>query len=324
MSIISRCPVAGETDLQQIADLVKTCEVDGLLDEDKSIADLKWIVTTSSVRSRRLWKDSNGHLRGFGQLWIPEPDKRLDGYLWFYVDPQDALQNSFTDGIIPLETEILDWAENRLREIGNKSGLSIHLHTKTRAEALIRISTLERHNFSLERTFLTLVKSDLETLPTPEFPSGFNVRSVEAPRDNQAWVDLYNESFIDHWDHHDLTLSSFQDWQQNPNYQPEFDLVAVAPDGTFAALCQSSLQTALPHSSKTGWIRWLGTRRGFRRMGLGRSILLAAMERLYAAGATSIKLGVDADSATGATRLYDAMGFRPVQSWLSYVKTVTT
>jgi ribosomal protein S18 acetylase RimI-like enzyme len=148
------------------------------------------------------------------------------------------------------------------------------------------------------------------------------VRSVEAPRDNQAWVDLYNESFIDHWDHHDLTLSSFQNWQQDPNYQPEFDLVAVAPDGTFAALCQSSLQTTLPHSSKTGWISWLGTRRGFRRMGLGRSMLIAAMQRLYAAGATSIKLGVDADSATGATRLYDAMGFHPVQSWLSYVKTL--
>jgi mycothiol synthase len=322
MSIISRCPVAGETDLQQIADLVKTCEVDGLLDEDQSIADLKWIVTTSSVRSRRLWKDSNGKLRGFGQLWIPEPDDRVDGYLWFYVDPTDSLEQSFNQGSIPLETEILNWAENRLGEIGNKSGLSIHLHTKTRAQALLRIATLERHDFRKERTFLTLVKSNLEALPTPEFPEGFTLRSVQGKQDEQAWVNLYNESFIDHWDHHDLTLSSFQDWQQDPNYQPEFDLVAIAPDGTFAALCQSSLQTSLPHGSTTGWIRWLGTHRGFRRMGLGRAMLLATLKRLYAAGATSIKLGVDADNTTGATRLYDAMGFHPVQSWLSYVKTL--
>jgi hypothetical protein len=44
------------------------------------------------------------------------------------------------------------------------------------------------------------------------------------------------------------------------------------------------------------------------------------MKQLKAAGVEQVKLGVDGESLTGATRLYQSVGFQPIRTWLSYVK----
>ncbi|HBK24457.1 MAG TPA: GNAT family N-acetyltransferase, partial [Planktothrix sp. UBA10369] len=87
-----------------------------------------------------------------------------------------------------------------------------------------------------------------------------------------------------------------------PNYKSELDLVAIAPTGTFAAFCKCQL-----NSNQIGWIEWLGTRRGFRKLGLGKTMLFAGLSQLQKAGATTAKLSVDADSLTGATKLYESV-----------------
>jgi hypothetical protein len=46
------------------------------------------------------------------------------------------------------------------------------------------------------------------------------------------------------------------------------------------------------------------------------------LHSLKAAGANTAKLSVDADSLTGATKLYKSVGFRPMETWLSWAKTV--
>lgn len=311
-------PSVGATDLQLITDLVKTCEVDGQLDEDTSIADLESLLKNSSRSLRRLWRDASGKkLRGFGQLWIPKPTRKsLDGYLWFYVHPSESLGQSFGLGPSSLEIEILNWAEKQLQGMGKKLGLRVNLHTTTRDDALIRIATVERYGFTPERSFLTMAKSNFFLGSVPQFPPGFTLRSVDPKRDAKAWIQMYNESFIDHWDHHELTLEVFNQWHEDPHYRSPFDLVAIAPNGELAAFCQGHV----PPAAETGWIRWLGTRRRFRKMGLGRAILQATMQRFYFAGVKTVKLGVDADSLTGATRLYESLGFQPVQTWLYFVK----
>ncbi|MFM6455539.1 MAG: GNAT family N-acetyltransferase [Planktothrix sp.] len=152
----------------------------------------------------------------------------------------------------------------------------------------------------------------------PELPSGFRLSHVQGKQDLSGWVDLFNESFVDHWDHHELTLKKAEYWQNQPDYQPELDLVVIAPNGTFAAFCRSQL-----NSDQMGWIDWLGTRRGFRKLGLGKTILLAGLSQLQKAGVTTAKLSVDADSLTGATKLYQAVNFKPLVTWFSWVKPLS-
>jgi mycothiol synthase len=111
---------------------------------------------------------------------------------------------------------------------------------------------------------------------------------------------------------------------KRPGYRPEQDLVAVAPDGTFAAFCLWAIDAAdnARRGRSDGWIGLLGTRRGHRGIGLGRAMLLVGLQRLRDAGADTAKLGVDAENPTGALGLYERVGFRKVATRVSYHKDV--
>jgi ribosomal protein S18 acetylase RimI-like enzyme len=63
-----------------------------------------------------------------------------------------------------------------------------------------------------------------------------------------------------------------------------------------------------------GWISGLGVVRSHRRRGLARAILLTAFNDFFRRGQHSVALGVDADSLTGATRLYESAGMRTVEA----------
>lgn len=57
-----------------------------------------------------------------------------------------------------------------------------------------------------------------------------------------------------------------------------------------------------------GWIFGLGVRRPWRRRGLGLALLRHCLGALYDRGKRRVGLGVDAQSPTGATRLYEKAG----------------
>ena len=70
-----------------------------------------------------------------------------------------------------------------------------------------------------------------------------------------------------------------------------------------------------------GWVRVLGTRRGFRKLGLGRAMMLHAMRRAKAAGA--IHATVVCKGAPGHPRargLYYGVGFRELSRDVPLIK----
>jgi GNAT superfamily N-acetyltransferase len=69
-----------------------------------------------------------------------------------------------------------------------------------------------------------------------------------------------------------------------------------------------------------GWIRWLFVRRPWRRQGLGMALLQNAFRQFHVRGQRKVGLGVDAESPTGATRLYERAGMRVVEETVVYRK----
>ena len=67
----------------------------------------------------------------------------------------------------------------------------------------------------------------------------------------------------------------------------------------------------------TGWVSQLATARDERRQGLGRALLLTALQRHVAAGATALGLTVQAANA-GALALYLGVGLRVDREWRTY------
>ncbi len=327
MMTLTMRPYAGEADLEAIANLINACEAVDQLDEGISVSELRQEFDDPSVdkaRDIRLWEDADTQLVGFGQLWIPPTGEVIDGYLWFCVHPTARSGD--------LERRIIAWGEGRMREVSQERSVEVKLRSSTRAEQCDspsqtlrdRIARLQSHGFIADRYFFSMERSLDEPIPEPCLPVGFTIRPVKSNEDDEAWVELFNQSFIDHWNHHDLTLESYKHWLSDPNYKPELDLVAVAADGTFAAFCHCHIRLEDNKRSgrNEGWISTLGTRRGFRRMGLGRAMLLAGMQRLKAAGIDTARLGVDTENPSGAGRLYESVGFRKVYTRIMYVKDV--
>ncbi|MBD2461037.1 GNAT family N-acetyltransferase [Oscillatoria sp. FACHB-1407] len=321
MLMLSVSPYAGDTDLQAIADLLNYCATVDQLDQYSTPAELQLEFNDPLLdqsRDLQLWRDTTGRLIGFAQIWMPQSVTDVDGWLWFRVHP-DARGSQ-------IETDMIAWGERRLREIGRNKGVTVHLRSGCRSDQSYVIQLLEKSGFSVDRQFLTMMKSLIPPIPTPKIVEGFTLRPSQGRTDATAWVEMYNQSFVDHWNHHPLTVEEHCYWLENdPNYRPELDLVAIAPDGTFAAFCSCHIDREYNshHGCNEGWIGRLGTRRGFRRMGLGRAMLLAGMQRLWEAGIDTVKLGVDTQNPNQALHLYESVGFRQLHMRLSYVKPLT-
>jgi mycothiol synthase len=323
MMTLTMRPYAGETDLEAIAHLLNACETVDQLDQYHSVRELQLEFNEpnfDAARNLRLWHNSEGELIGFGQLWTPADEKpeaekqEVDGHLWFRVHP-DARGGK-------LETEIVAWGEARMHEIWLERGVPVKLYSHARDKQTDLIALLKNSGFMLVRQFLRMERSLDQLVPTPELPEGFTVRQSQGEPDLQAWVEMHNQSFVDHWNYHPLTVETHRHWMTDADYRPELDLVAIAPDGTFAAFCYCHIPFEKNHHTNRndGWIGMLGTRRGFRRLGLGRAMLLTGLQQLRAAGMDTAKLGVDTENPNCAQTLYESTGFRKVHASLSFIK----
>ena len=61
-------------------------------------------------------------------------------------------------------------------------------------------------------------------------------------------------------------------------------------------------------------------RRAYRRRGIAEALLKTAFAELYRRGERRVGLGVDAESPTGATRVYERAGMRTLWHAIVYEK----
>ncbi len=319
MQTVVMRPFTHENDLNRIAHLINTCYTVDEIDNSTSVTELREEFDTPSInkaKDLRLWENESSELVGFGSLWITEPSKVIDGFLDFYVHP-DARGGD-------LETQIIGWGEVRMREVKHERAFPVKLRVGTRDTETNRIVILENHGFASDRYFFKMERSLTEPIPEPQFPKSFILRCMNPEEDVEAWVDLHNNSFIDHWNFHPLTLENLKHWLKEASYRADLDLIAVTGDNTFAAHCYCHINSEknTRMGRKQGVVEILGTRRGFRRMGLGKAMLLAGLHQLKKAGMDTARLGVDADNPSGALRLYESVGFRKVRTSINYVYDV--
>ncbi len=302
-----------------IAALINCCKTADNLEDFTSAAEVEHEFNSPDFdleRDLRLWVDAQGELGAIAQCWVPERDKTVDAHLWFSILPQHRG--------IGLEADIFAWVETRLQGEAMVRGVPGRLRCGTRSDQVERLALLQAHQMTPDREFYRMARSLLTDIPAPEFPAGFTVRPLQGETEVTAWVELFNQSFIDHWNFIPLTVSDRLHWLQDSCYQPELDLVAISPDGTLAAFCYNLINH--PENQLMGrlegWIGDLGTRRGFRRLGLGRAMLLTGLHALRSQGMETAVLGVDAQNPSGALKLYQSVGFQHRYSFISFVKAM--
>ena len=318
ITMIAR-PFAGEADLPLIAELLNTCEAVDQLDWHTSVDQLRVEYADPRLdpaRDLQLWQDSDSELIGFAQLWILVAPDELNGRIFTWVRPEAR------GGA--LETQILDWGAERLREAMRAHGLPGGLRPTTGAEQTDEIALLSNLGFAIVRYSYTMERSLAEPIAEPQLPEGYTIREMAGPDEAEAWLEMFNLSFIDHPNHSPWMVEQVLHYLDAPIYRRDLNLVAVAPDGTLAGFCWMTINPEdNAHTGRqVGEIDVLGTRRGYRKLGLGRALLLEGMHRLRRAGIETARLGVVANNPTGALKLYESAGFRTQRTWLLFGKDV--
>jgi mycothiol synthase len=182
--------------------------------------------------------------------------------------------------------------------------------TVTAAAALF-----ESMGFSCVRTFWTMGIDLGDAAPPPDGLEGITFRSMEPATDTPGVYDALAEAFADHWGH---VFPSFERWRyaaieaEGAGFDPGLWFVALEGDRVIGAV-ESRARTA--RDAGTAEVSALGVRRAYRRRGVGTALLLTAFREFQRRGITRAELGVDAESPTGATRLYERAGMEVAYSW---------
>jgi mycothiol synthase len=309
----------GEEDLQLLVDLINACDAVDQVHENTDIDNLRVQVNQPGYdpkRDSRIWEDDQGRVVAFISVFTRPDETSAGGYLDWQVHP-DVRGSG-------IEDDIFAWAGERAKEAGQELGLPGDLRGFSEQANTYASAQLEAQGFEITRYFFEMRRplDDGNPIPEPQFPEGYTLRHVANDEDVEKWVEMFNLSFIDHWDFHPVTLERRKHRMTSPYYRPDHDLIAVAPDGTFTAFCLCSIDDE--HNKRNnlsdGWIAVLGTRRGFRKIGLGRAMLIAGLHKLKENNVETAVLGVDADNPTGALGLYESAGFYKAKTAMAFRK----
>ncbi len=279
-------------------------------DEGREIADLANRVSDELFGERE-------ETEATVALWLTAPelqrehDIRLaleDGVLVGYADIAPHPEPKYwLDLRIPMSAAsevreaLIGWGEARAAVRGAEL-IRAFAYDKDQPEK----QALERHGYELIRhSYRMRIDFDADPPELPEWPEGVTVRAAET-LDLEAVFETQMETFEDSWEHSREPYEEWTHWMVEDGLDLSLWFVAEA-DGEHAgiALCK-------PHDAEEGlgWVRVLGVRRQARRKGLGRALLLHAFHEFRRRGFHGVGLGVDAESLTGANRLYENAGMR--------------
>jgi mycothiol synthase len=206
------------------------------------------------------------------------------------------------------------WARERAAPGAVARGYAPERDTEVQGMLAAAGYRLIRHSFVME--------IDLGARPeAPVWPEGIAVRTYDPEREEaQAVHECLMEAFADHWDFHPLEFERWRAYNvESETFDPSLWWLAES-DGELAAICLCARHFS--GDPELGWVNELGVRRPWRRRGLGRALLLQAFAEFARRGAKRVGLGVDAENTTGAVRLYERAGMRPVRRNDSFEKAL--
>ena len=246
-------------------------------------SDVPGLAPERAARSR-LWVTAGGRIVAAA---LSEGDRQIHPHV--------------VPGFDDLLGEVVGWAEDAARAAGDDRSL---LHVWDDASTL--------HDLAVDRGYaetdhwevIRSLKLAHAMLPSEPMPNGYTMRTTRPEHaDHQTVADLLNAAFGRNF-HLAADLANFT--AMAPSFRRDLDLVAVAPDGTFAAYAAVCWDSC----NRRGTFEPVCTHPDHRRRGLAKALMLEGMRRAQALGADVIDVGTgDADPANA---LYSSLPFDEV------------
>ena len=254
--------------------------------------------------------DTSGEIVAHAGSWVMISEEGARAWTWFEADPDHA----------DLKPRLAHWARDR--------ALAQLSDTPPGVPRFIRIAIEEHresHRRHVEDLGLTKARSfvemrlDLHELADPRpVPDGYEVVPWDEAHSEGARA-ASNVSFADHWGSLPLTT---EQWRAllpgSDTFRADLSFLAIDEDGTVASIC---LCTVDPEDDPDLlWMDRIGTLPSARRRGLASRLIEHSMSAAAAAGLTAAGLEVDESSHTGATLVYERLGFAFTKRSIHYVE----
>jgi ribosomal protein S18 acetylase RimI-like enzyme len=275
-------PIAAD-DLERVAQLLKEDE-EHLLGRPSQVGanDLRDWLSRADLANDTVVYEENGDVAAVG--WVDFPEESDKTIALGIVHPRYKGRG--------IGTEILALNEERAR------GRAKRVHAITIGGDGAAQELLAAHGYREIRRFYDMAIDQTEPPPPVDLPvepvTEADLRDVHAALED-AWRD--------HWE---SSPTTFDEWWARHSENPNLDLSTwfmIRAGGEVAAATRNE-----PNRNGGGYIAALGVRRAHRGKGYAKALLLHSFRVFFERGMPRVTLGVDAESPTGATHLYEKVG----------------
>src|SRR5258707_7949242 len=168
----------------------------------------------------------------------------------------------------------------------------------------------------------------IEPVPAAVVPTGFTIRPIEGLAEAEMRAALQRDAFLPKGSktYEEGTLQQLAVMQM-PQYDPQLDLMIMAPDGTPAAGCICWVDPV----NRVGLFEPVGTRPQFRRRGLATALMLGGLQRLRERGMQAALVTDDTPGkeenrtdVTSSPFVYQSVGFHLLLRTYLYHKVFAT
>jgi ribosomal protein S18 acetylase RimI-like enzyme len=286
------------SDLPAVHDLATECDI-----EDVGESDVQaWIaVAWASELLRGAWlvHDPRGEVAAYVELESVDLSSSIDGFLPTHPRHREGA----------LRPALLGFVRERARALATGADVTLWVSAPSTDEAFGRAAI--EAGFHKVRVFLHMERLIDPAYEPGEPPPGVTIRASIDPDDDRTVHRLLEETFTGHFG---IEPMSFEAWHRDFKdelYEPSLVLLAEC-DGRPVGVATNRMPEGL------GWVGELGVLTAHRGRGIGAALLRASFAALAGRGVTKVRLNVDADNATGATRLYGSVGMRTRRSFDVY------
>lgn len=270
--------------------------------------------------SRQLVVERDGAIVAWPFVDQAHPD-HLMGDVQVDPDVEQGVRNA-------LGAWALDWFERVARANFADGTLErIQLGNWSYEQDSLRPVQLRTAGYEQARAFIRMTR-DLpaeETYPAPAEDVVVRRAHVDPANpdsgDTRLVHSIISTSFADHYNY---TATPFDPWFQrradDPGFDPSIWFIAEHGGSPLAAMI---MNRELQEEQNAGYVHYIGVLREGRGRGLAKALMYRGFEVSRDEGRATVKLFVDAESPTGATRLYESVGMTREQVVLEWHKWLT-
>jgi ribosomal protein S18 acetylase RimI-like enzyme len=181
-----------------------------------------------------------------------------------------------------------------------------------------------QNGYALVRQGYFMRRDLAEPLPDYALPPEVELKPPTIEDIRALWL-ADQLAFQDHWGAFETTESDFERFRDHPYRRLDLSQMAqvqghiVGQVNVFINNEENAGRNIL-----RGWTEDISVAREWRRKGIARALIVHALQELKRIGYTEAMLGVDSENISGAMRVYQDCGFKPVGGDKVYRKPLTT